>query len=146
ASEALRDVQAQLAHVTRISTLGEVTASFAHELNQPLAAIVNNANACLHMLSSGRSDVDEMREALTDIVGDADRTSAIIERVRAPARRTPPVKLPVRLADVVDDVVALAAAEFVAHDVRILTDVAGDVPLVLGDRVQFIQVLYNLVK
>jgi signal transduction histidine kinase len=146
ASEALRDVQAQLAHVTRISTLGEVTASFAHELNQPLAAIVNNANACLHLLSSGRRDVDEMREALTDIVGDADRTSAIIERVRALARRTPPVKLPVRLADVVDDVVALAAAEFVAHDVRILTDVAGDVPLVLGDRVQFIQVLYNLVK
>jgi len=146
ASEALRDVQSQLAHVTRISTLGEVTASFAHELNQPLAAIVNNANACLHLLSSDRRDVGEMREALTDIVGDADRTSAIIERVRALARRTPLEKLPVRLGDVVDDVVALAAAELIAHDVRILTDVAGDVPLVLGDRVQFIQVLYNLVK
>ena len=146
ASEALRDVQAQLAHVTRVSTLGEVTASFAHELNQPLAAIVNNANACLHLLSTDRHDVDEMREALRDIVGDADRTSAIIERVRALARRTPPEKLPVRLADVVDDVVALAATESIARDVRILTDVADDVPVVLGDRVQFIQVLYNLVK
>jgi len=146
ASEALRDVQAQLTHVTRVSTLGEVTASFAHELNQPLAAIVNNANACIRLLSSGSRDVDEMREALTDIVGDADRTSAIIERVRALAKRTPPEKLPVRLADVVDDVVALAAAESVARDVRILTQVTDDVPVVLGDRVQFIQVLYNLVK
>jgi signal transduction histidine kinase len=146
ASEALRDVQAQLAHVTRVSTLGEVTASFAHELNQPLAAIVNNANACLQLLSTDHRDLDEMREALTDIVGDADRTSAIIERVRALARRTPPEKLPVRLADVVDDVVALAAAESVERNVRILTEVPDDVPIVLGDRVQFIQVLYNLVK
>src|SRR5207245_4269072 len=107
ASEALREAQAALAHVTRVTTLGEVTASFAHELNQPLAAIVNNANACLGLLPSGRPDLDEVREAVADMVSDADRASAIIERVRGLAKRTPPEKVPLRLGDGVDDVVAL---------------------------------------
>src|SRR5207253_8312763 len=126
ASEALREAQAALTHVTRVTTLGEVTASFAHELNQPLAAIVNNANACLGLLPSGRHGLDEVREALADIVSDADRASAIIERVRGLAKRTPPEKVPLRLVDVVDDVVTLAAAESVARRVAIRTDVAAD--------------------
>ena len=145
ASEALREAQAALTHVTRVTTLGEVTASFAHELNQPLAAIVNNANACLGLLPSGRHGLDEVREALADIVSDADRASAIIERVRGLAKRTPPEKVPLRLGDVVDDVVALAAAESVARGVAIRTDLAADLPAVLGDRVQLLQVLLNLV-
>ena len=145
ASEALREAQAALTHVTRVTTLGEVTASFAHELNQPLAAIVNNANACLGLLPSGRHGLDEVREALADIVSDADRASAIIERVRGLAKRTPPEKVPLRLVDVVDDVVALAAAESVARGVAIRTDFAADLPVVLGDRVQLLQVLLNLV-
>src|SRR5438132_6292843 len=145
ASEALREAQATLAHVTRVTTLGEVTASFAHELNQPLAAIVNNANACLGLLPRGRHDLDEVREALGDIVGDAERASAIIERVRGLAKRSPLERVPLRLVDVVDDVVALAAAESAARRVAIRTDVAGDLPLVLGDRVQLQQVLLNLV-
>ena len=145
ASEALREAQAALTHVTRVTTLGEVTASFAHELNQPLAAIVNNANACLGLLPSGRHGLDEVREALADIVSDADRASAIIERVRGLAKRTPPEKVPLRLGDVVDDVVALAAAESVARGVAIRTDLAADLPVVLGDRVQLLQVLLNLV-
>jgi len=122
-----------------------VTASFAHELNQPLAAIVNNANACLGLLPRGRHDLDEVREALGDIVGDAERASAIIERVRGLAKRSPLERVPLRLVDVVDDVVALAAAESAARRVAIRTDVAGDLPLVLGDRVQLQQVLLNLV-
>ena len=145
ASEALREAQAALTHVTRVTTLGEVTASFAHELNQPLAAIVNNANACLGLLPSGPHDLGEVREALADIVSDADRASAIIERVRGLAKRTPPEKVPLRLVDVVDDVVALAAAESVARGVAIRTDLAADLPVVLGDRVQLLQVLLNLV-
>ena len=145
ASEALREAQAALAHVARVTTLGEVTASFAHELNQPLAAIVNNANACLGLLPDGRYDLDEVRDALADIVSDAERASAIIERVRALAKRSPPQHVPLRLVDVVDDVVALAAAELVARGVAIRTDVAGDLPAVLGDRVQLQQVLLNLV-
>jgi PAS domain S-box-containing protein len=145
ASEALREAQAALAHVTRVTTLGEVTASFAHELNQPLAAIVNNANACLGLLPRGGHDLDEVRDALADMVSDAARASAIIERVRGLAKRSAPEKVPVQLGDVVDDVVALAAAESVARRVAIHTEVAADLPGVLGDRVQLQQVLLNLV-
>jgi len=145
ASEALREAQAALAHVTRVTTLGEVTASFAHELNQPLAAIVNNANACLGLLPSGRHDLGDVREALADIVSDADRASTIIERVRGLAKRSPQEKVPLRLVDVVDDIVALAATESVARRVAIRADVAADLPVVLGDRVQLQQVLLNLV-
>jgi len=145
ASEALREAQMALAHVSRVTTLGEVTASVAHELNQPLAAIVNNANACLGLLPNGRRDLDEIREALADIVGDASRASAIIERVRRLAKRSPPEKTPLQLGDVVDDVVALAAAESAARRVALRTDVAAELPVVLGDRVQLQQVLLNLV-
>jgi len=144
ASEALGEAQAQLAHVTRVTTLGEVTASLAHEVNQPLAAIVNNANACLGLLPSGR-DLDEVREALGDIVSDGARASAIVERVRALAKRSPPQPVPLRLADVVDDVVALTAAESATRRVVIRTEVDADLPVVLGDRVQLQQVLLNLV-
>ena len=145
ASEALREAQAELAHVTRVTTLGEVTASFAHELNQPLAAILNNANACLGLLPSGRADLDEVRDALADIVTDADRASAIIERVRGLAKRSSPEQVPLQLVDVVADIVALAAAESVARRVAIRTDIPTDLPVVLGDRVQLQQVLLNLV-
>jgi PAS domain S-box-containing protein len=145
AAEALREAQVALAHVTRVTTLGEVTASFAHELNQPLAAIVNNANACLGLLPSGRPDLEEVQEALADIVSDAGRASAIIERVRGLAKRSSPETVRLRLADVVNDVVALAASELAARGVTIRTDVAADLPVVLGDRVQLQQVLLNLV-
>jgi len=144
AAEALGEAQAQLAHVTRVTTLGEVTASLAHEVNQPLAAIVNNANACLGVLPSGR-DLDEVREALADIVRDGERASAIIERVRGLAKRSSAERVPLRLADVVDDVVKLAAAASATRSVAIRADLSPDLPVVLGDRVQLQQVLLNLV-
>jgi len=140
----LREAQAALTHVTRVTTLGEVTASFAHELNQPLAAIANNANACLGLLT-GRQELDEVRDALADIVTDAERASAIIEGVRALAKRSAPEHVEVRLTDVVADVLALAGAEAIARCVSIHTDVAANLPVVLGDRVQLQQVLLNLV-
>src|SRR5262245_11791511 len=126
AEEELRRSEAELAHVTRVTTLGEVTASLAHELNQPLAAIVNNASACLGLLRSGRTELGEVREALADIVADADRASAIIERVRGLAKRSSPEKVPLQLRDVVEDVVALAASESAARRVAIRTDVTRD--------------------
>jgi len=144
ASEALRQAEAQLAHVTRVTTLGEVTASLAHEVNQPLAAIVNNANACLGLLPGGRN-LDEVREALADIVSDGSRASAIIERVRVLAKRSAPEKVPLRLTDVVEEAVALAGAESATRRVAIRTDVGPDLPVVLGDRVQLQQVLLNLI-
>ncbi|HVN37970.1 MAG TPA: PAS domain S-box protein [Myxococcota bacterium] len=145
AEQSLREAQAALAHVTRVTTLGEVTASFAHELNQPLAAIANNANACHALLAEGIWEADELREALADIVSDAERASAIIERVRALAKRSAPERTELRLGEVVRDVLALAAAESAARQVTIRTDLAADLPVVMGDRVQLQQVLLNLV-
>jgi PAS domain S-box-containing protein len=145
AEEQLRTTQTELAHVTRVTTLGEVTASFAHEVNQPLAAIANNANACLALLSSEPPDVAEIRAALGDITSDADRASAVIERVRALARRSPLERLPLRLEDIVTDVVALTASEAAARRVTVRVDVGHDLPVVSGDRVQLQQVLLNLV-
>jgi len=145
AEEALRLTQAELAHVTRVTTLGELTASFAHEVNQPLAAIANNANACLGLLPDERDDLTEVRAALGDIVGDAERASAIIERVRALARRSGAEKTPLQLEQVVQDVVALAASDSAARRVTIRTEVSPDLPAVSGDRVQLQQVLMNLV-
>jgi C4-dicarboxylate-specific signal transduction histidine kinase len=145
AEAALRSSEEALAHVTRVTTLGEVSASFAHELNQPLAAIVNNANACLALLPDGRADLDEVRAALGDIVGDAERASAIIVRVRGLAERSLPEQVSLRLADVIADVVALAASTATARGVALRTEVPADLPLVRGDRVQLQQVLLNLV-
>jgi C4-dicarboxylate-specific signal transduction histidine kinase len=145
AEEALHQAQAALTHMTRITTLGELTASIAHEVNQPLAAIVNNASACLSLLSHGLTDVEELRTALADINSDAERASAVIERVRALAKRSAPDRIPVRLADLVHEVVALTRAESATRRVAIRTDVPADLPLVLGDRVQLQQVLLNLV-
>jgi len=145
AEQILRETRAALAHVTRVTMLGEVAGSIAHELNQPLAAIVNNANACLGLLPSGSPDLDEMREALTDIVSDAERGAAIIQRVREMASRTVPQRMSVRLADVVNDIVALTATEAVARGVVIHAEVGPDLPVVLGDRIQLQQVLLNLV-
>jgi len=145
AEQTLQETQAALAHVTRVTTLGEVAGSIAHELNQPLAAIGNNGNACLELLSGGSPYPEEMREALTDIVSDAERGGAIIQRVREMARRSAPQRTAVRLADVVNDIVALTATESVARGVAIHAEVAPELPVVLGDRVQLQQVLLNLV-
>ena len=145
AEEALRTSRAELEHVTRVTTLGEVTASLAHEVNQPLAAIANNANACLGLLPSGAHGLDEVRAALGDIVSDAERASAVIQRVRALAKRSLSERTAVKLGDVVADVVALAASESEARRVTIRAHVPADLPVVSGDRVQLQQVLLNLV-
>jgi C4-dicarboxylate-specific signal transduction histidine kinase len=107
----LNQARVALAHVTRITTLGELTASIAHEVNQPLAAIVNNASECLSLLSHGGADLEELRTALADINSDAERASAVIERVRAMAKRSAPDRIPIRLTDLVHEVVALMRAE-----------------------------------
>ena len=145
AEEAMNQAQAALAHVTRVTTLGELTASIAHEVNQPLAAIVNNASACLSLLSREPADVEELRAALADINSDAERASAVIERVRAMAKRSAPDRIPVRVTDLVHEVVALTRAESATRRVAIRTDVPAELPAVLGDRVQLQQVLLNLV-
>jgi PAS domain S-box-containing protein len=145
AEEKLRKAQEVLAHVTRLTTLGEVSASIAHEINQPLAAIVNNATASLVLLSDRRPDLDEVRAALKDVVGDAERASAVVERVRQMSRRSPPQRVPCRIQEIVDNVVALAARMPAHRRVSIDTEIPGNLPPVLGDRVQLEQVLMNAV-
>jgi two-component system sensor kinase FixL len=145
AEENLRTAQEALTHVTRLTTLGVMSASIAHEVNQPLAAIVNNANASLVLLSDPEPDRDEVRAALNDVVNDAERVSAIVERVRTMSRRTAPQQAPCRIDEIVDNVVALAARMSALRYVAIDTEIARDLPPVLGDRVQLEQVLLNLV-
>jgi len=144
-SEALQEAQAELAHVTRVMTLGELTASIAHEVNQPLAAIVADANASLNWLAASPPDLGRVREALDAIVKDGHRASEVIQRVRQLATKTSPQKARLDLNDVIRDVVPLIGTEMRSHEVSLRIDLAPAVPPVLADRVQLQQVLINLV-
>ncbi|HTV39408.1 MAG TPA: ATP-binding protein [Candidatus Sulfotelmatobacter sp.] len=147
AEAALQKLQSELAHVARLTTMGELAASIAHEINQPLGAIVNNGNLCLRLLgdtSAARESV-EMREALADIVQDANRANAIVARVRAMTRRTPSEKALQQLPAVIAAVILLARHELDNHSIDVRTKMAADLPGVLGDRVQLQQVFLNLV-
>jgi hypothetical protein len=145
AEEAMRKTQAQLAHVTRVTALGELAASIAHEVNQPLTAIINNANACVDLLPSDAHETDEVREALSDIVSDAGRASAILTRIRDLLNKSPLQKTRLHLREVVSAVLALAKNEAATRRVRIQAEIPEDLPLVSGDHIQLQQVLLNLV-
>jgi signal transduction histidine kinase len=125
--------------------MGELTASIAHEVNQPLTAVVNNANACLNLLPDGAPHLAEVRAALTEIVDDADRASAVITRVRQLAKKAPSERSLLDLKDVIMDVLALARHECATRRVIIRTELHDELPRVSGDRVQLQQVLLNLV-
>ena len=145
AEEALQKAQAELAHVGRVSTLGELAASIAHEINQPLAAIVADANACLNWLSADHPDIDSVRETLAGVMTDGHRAAEVIGRIRALCRRTDPRRERLDINDVIREVVLLARPEVVGHRVSLRTALASALPAVLGDRVQLQQVLINLV-
>ncbi len=143
--ESLHKAQANLAHVTRVATMGELTASIAHEVNQPLTAVVNNANASLALLPSGSGNLEEVRQALSEIVQDAERASAVIERVRALAKKSAINTAPRDLRTILADVLTLTRHESAARGVAIRTELSDGLPFVLGDQVQLQQVFLNLV-
>jgi len=143
--DSLRKAQESLAHATRVTMMGELTASIAHELNQPLAAVVNNANACISLLPDGTSGLEEVREALAEIIEDAERASDVIARVRKLAKKAPIEKSLLDLKDVVKDVLTLARYESAARHITIRTDLPEVLPSISGDRVQLQQVMLNLV-
>jgi PAS domain S-box-containing protein len=144
AEEAMLAAQAQLAHISRVVTMGELTASVAHEINQPLSAIVNNANACRQMLKSGSADLEEVEHTVTDIADLGRRAAEVISNIRAFLRKSLLGKSPLEINPVIHEVIAFMAAELSKNDVSIHTDLSPKLPQVLGDRVQLQQVLLNL--
>ena len=144
AEEALQESQAKLAHVTRVTTLGELAASIAHEIKQPLAAIVADAHACLNWLAADRPHVDKVREALADIVKDGDRAAEVINRIRALLSRSSVAHEPCDLAAVIREVQPLVPPELGRYGITLELALAADVPAVMGDRIQLQQVLLNL--
>lgn len=143
--QALRAREAELAHATRVMTMGEVTSSIAHEINQPLGAIVNYGNACLRLLKDGSTDLATVTPALSAIVQDANRASSVIARIRALAKKSTPEIVAVSLKDVVADVLAVVRQELTQRRIVLSTDLSEDLSPVLGDRIQLQQVLLNLV-
>jgi len=142
---ALRDAQANLAHVVRVTTLGELAASIAHEVNQPLAAVAANAEACLGWLRRTTPDVDAACRSVEWIIDDGNRASEVIRRVRALANKTNVEKAPLDINNVVGEVIALVQRELIGHQVSLRTELAPALPMILGDRVQLQQVIINLV-
>jgi PAS domain S-box-containing protein len=145
AEDALHHAQAELTHVTRVATLGEMTASIAHEVNQPLTAVIANANASLRWLAAATPNLDEAREAVNRIVRDGNRAGEVIARIRALVQKTDSEKVRLDINQIVQEVVLLMQNEAVRKGVAIRMDLAADVSPVLGDRIQLQQVILNLV-
>src|SRR5258705_1304989 len=145
AERELRKAQLELAHVTRLTTLGELTASIAHEINQPLSAVTTNAGACLNWLCREPPELEEARRSVELIIADCNRASEVIRRVRALAKKTDIEKVPLDINDLVKDVVALVQRELVSHAVSVRMEEAPALTRTLGDRVQLQQVMINLI-
>jgi PAS domain S-box-containing protein len=144
AEEDSRVLREQLARVGRVTMLGELVASIAHEVNQPLCAIVSNAQAIERLLTGGALDMEQVREALQDITQDGQRASAVIARIRGSLEKAPAAFAPLEVNDLIREVSVLMRSEAAKKGVRIKLELAEEVPLVLGDRIQVQQVILNL--
>jgi predicted ATPase/signal transduction histidine kinase len=145
AEEALHKAQAELAHITRVMTMGELASSIAHEVNQPLAAVVTNSNACLRWLAREPPNLEEAREGLRRIIRDGNRAGEVITRIRELVKKSAPAKTRLDLNETIQEVLAIINAEARRHRVSMQTELAADLPPVRGDRVQLQQVILNLV-
>lgn len=145
AEEGLQKTQTELAHIARVTTMGELTSSIAHEVNQPLAAIVTNGNACLRWLSNDPPNVEEARQTVMRMVKDGHRASEVVGRIRAFFRKAAPEKTRVNINQLIQDVIAMVPAELRRNRVQVLTELADDLPRVVADQIQLQQVLLNLV-
>jgi PAS domain S-box-containing protein len=145
AEEALRESQAALARVSRVAVLGELTASIAHEINQPLAAVVTNGSAALRWLATRPPNLDEVREALRRVIREANRTGDVVERIRALLKKKPPQMQALHMNAVIREVLSSVDNELRTGGITIQTELAADIPMVLGDRVQLQEVMLNLI-
>lgn len=142
--ESLRESRLQLAHASRVTTLGELAASIAHEVNQPLAAISANGAAALRWLNRPQPELEEVRAAIGRVLSDTERASDVIKRIRALARKSDPQQQALDLNDIAKASAALVQRELAAHRVRLQLDLAPQLPQVEGDSVQLQQVVINL--
>jgi len=145
AEQSVYEARAQLAHVSRVTTLGELTASLAHEVNQPITAAVANANASLRWLSAEPPNLDEARAAIERIVKDGTRAGTIVSRIRGLAKRTPAQKVPCDINDIILEVATLTTSELRKRHVELRTELPSDLPKVNAEAVQLQQVILNLV-
>jgi PAS domain S-box-containing protein len=142
--ERLRQAQADLAHINRVTTMGELTASLAHEVNQPIAAAVTNANTCLRWLTRDQPDVEEARAAAMRIVKDGTRAAEIIKRIRLLFKKGTLERELVDVNEVIREMTVLLRGEATRYSVSVRMELAADLPRVMGDRVQLQQVMMNL--
>jgi C4-dicarboxylate-specific signal transduction histidine kinase len=145
AQEALLDARTELERVTRVTNLGQLTASIAHEINQPLTAVVTNANACLRWLAGDAPDLGEARAAATRIVQDATRTAGIISRIRQLFKKGAPQLESVDVNEVIREMIVLLRSEATRYSISVRTELSADPPLLTADRLQLQQVLMNLI-
>jgi PAS domain S-box-containing protein len=142
AEEALQKAQMELAHMSRITTLGELSAAIAHEINQPLAALITDASACIRWLAA--ENPEEARHCALRIMANGNRAGEIIGRVRALAKKAPPQKERLDLKEVIGEVLSIASSEIRRHRVSLETKFSPDLPPIFGDKIQLQQVLLNL--
>ena len=140
-----REIEMQLAHANRVATIGQLSASIAHEVNQPIAATVTNAQAALRWLGARPPDLDEVRQALGRILRDGNRAGDVIDRVRGLTKKSSPRQDLLLINEAILEVIALTRAEAVKNGVRVNTELAEDLPLIQGDRVQLQQLILNLI-
>ena len=145
AAEAFRERQGELTHANRVATMGQLTASVAHEVSQPIAATLTNAQAALRWLSSQPPNLEEVRQTLDHIVNDAKRGGEVINQIRALIRKAPARKDSIDINNTILDVIALIRSEVLRHGVSLQTDLATGLPLIKGDRVELQQVILNLI-
>jgi PAS domain S-box-containing protein len=145
ASEALREAQMQLAHANRVATMGQLTASIAHEVNQPIAAMTLNAETGLRWLGAESPDLDEARQALGDIVRDGNRAAAVVQRIRNLSKKAPPRDERVEINGAIREVIEVTRSEAMKNGVSAQTELVEGLPLVHGDRVELQQVILNLI-
>ncbi|MGZ7070855.1 MAG: PAS domain-containing sensor histidine kinase [Candidatus Angelobacter sp.] len=142
--DALRTTQAELAHVARVVAMGELTSSIAHEINQPLTVIVANANACQRLLQADVVNVEEIRGAVTDIIAAGQRAAEVIRQIRDLLKKRTPSKVSLDVNELIREAIAFIPDVLKKNKIELRTDLAADLPCVLGDRIQLEQVILNL--
>jgi PAS domain S-box-containing protein len=143
--QALQTTQMELARVSRMTTMGELAASIAHEVNQPLTAVINNSNACRRLLADNKLDPGVLQCALEQIVAEATRAASVIARIRAFITKAPPERNRLDINEIIQEVLPLTARELDKNEVQLVLQLTEALPTVLGDRVQLQQVLLNLI-